>query len=79
MCWKKLVPQCFAGVTAPFATHASDREAAVKLLGSLLSEGVTWKEAKSEISSYLSSKNVTKDFEREQIERAKKMLKPWLD
>ncbi|WP_159079872.1 hypothetical protein [Methyloceanibacter sp. wino2] len=76
--WDSGVPGCFGSADGIFAGHPSDEKRAFKLLTSLRERHIGWKAARRQLSLYLDSKGAGADHKREQLKRARRMLKPWL-
>ena len=76
--WDSGVPGCFGNVDGIFAGHPSDEKRAFKWLTSLRERHIGWKAARRQMSLYLRSKGASKEHQREQLKKARKMLKPWL-
>lgn len=51
--WKKQISGCFGDVDYKFATHPADRKRAAKMLGSAISQGVSYKDYCKEIKDWL--------------------------
>ena len=59
--WKKKVPGCFAGMTAPFGSHPNDHKRAVQMLRLALREGATFSAVIREAKRWLKQQGVTKE------------------
>ncbi|HMU64913.1 MAG TPA: hypothetical protein PKD35_09545 [Nitrosomonas sp.] len=70
--WKGKVPECFAGMTAPFGSHPNDRKRAEKMLHLALREGATFNAVIREAKRWLKQQGVTKELIEEQVEMIKR-------
>jgi len=74
----KEVPGCFGHKDLTFAGNPEDQGRAFGWLNSLRKREISWDAASSQIADYLKSRNASDARIEEQIERASKVLKPWL-
>lgn len=70
--WKKLVPGCFAGETAPFGVHPNDKQRAKKMFRAAMHSDVTMNDILVEAKRYLRSQGVSKDGVSEELTRIKR-------
>jgi hypothetical protein len=75
---KGQIPGCFGEMDKKFAIHPSDEERAFDLLTRLRKDGKGWKDTRTLIKDYLESEDVSPTQISEELERARRMLKPWL-
>jgi len=69
---------CFGNADLIFAVHPMDEGRAFEWLQSLRKRQIGWKEAQAQIVEYLKSKGAGEEHIKEQIERARHKLEPWL-
>ncbi len=69
----------FGFATAPFAVKYDNRERAAAYLTNALRAGVRWPEAENDVRQYLASKRVDSESIQREIDRARPLLKPWLE
>lgn len=77
--WQQQIPDCFAGMTAPFAMHPNNEKRAMEMLEEMQAKGVAWSEAEAEIRAYLIKQKVTSEEMTKQMLRAEEKLRSWLD
>ncbi len=78
MKWDEDLPGCFGAIDCQFAVHPLDQGRAFQWLTKLRKADATMADAEAQIRAYLASKDVGKEIVEEQIQRAKRMLGPWL-
>jgi len=67
--WRKQIPGCFAGQTAPFGGHPYDRRRAESMFNAAMCQGASWAEVKSAIEDYLRTRLNTAASLREEMRR----------
>ena len=77
--WKKQISGCFSNVDYKFATHPADRKRAAKMLGSAISQGVSYKDYCKEIKDWLKKKlqnadpQTAKDLLKSEMKKVRKI------
>lgn len=72
------VAGCFGSTDLIFAGHPSDEERAFKLLSECRHDNVGWSALEAELRKYLVSNKAGSSHINNQIEKAEKVMKPWL-
>lgn len=72
------LPSAFGGLTADFAVHPIDRKGAVAYLRAALDHNLTWRDAENDVRTYLKERGCGQAHIDEQVERARRLLQPWL-
>lgn len=67
--WEKLIPGCFAGMSAPFGVHPFDHKRAEKMFVHALHEGATLDDVIREATRWMQTQGVTEDAMRREFKR----------
>ncbi len=78
MSCNNLISQCFGVDDLEFSKHPLDEERAFEYLTCLRSQGIPWAQARADMSAFLVSKNAPRAHISTQLEKARRMMKPWL-
>lgn len=78
MTYDPKLPGCFGERDLLFANHPLDEQRAFDWLNELRKQQTGWTEVRRQIQEFLTERGAGKDHIRKQIERASKLLKPWL-
>ena len=74
-----LIMGCFAGKQANFAEHDLDRDRAFVYLTCARRHNLTWSDVKAQIRRYLEKEGVEPGVIINQVSRAERYLRPWLE
>ena len=77
MDYKSKIEGCFGSIDLEFSIHPNDSIRARKLLGTVVENGVKWKEFRAEIKKFLKSKGCSPNHISKQMKKISK-LQNWL-
>jgi len=77
--WENRIGGCFGVVDQRFARHPCDSGRAFELLAQLRKQGICWVEVRKEFKKYLTGKGVSPADRKTEMERVRRMYKPWLN